>query len=157
MIWRHGDANHTVEAARLVAVPAPADHEEPKRTDTGPHHFADISAVIRLLLRDEIAAVGIIEIARDRQNRTRNQRPPVPVECPDRFDLRQALLRPLQAKKQVRLPRTNLFVGESSQHLVHFRDRALDRLNSFERVLLKHVERALDAFVRLGVGRLPLG
>ena len=144
------DANHAVEVAGAVARTAAADDEEAQGADASTQDLADVGAG-GLQLGPEVAAVGIVELARHRQDGAGDHGMAVPVEHPDRFDLRQCLLRALEAEIKVGLGVADLVVGLTAQHFVDLGDRALDGLQRLQGMLLQDVEGALDALVGLTV------
>ena len=75
------------------------------------------------------------------------ERPALTVDEKDRAQLRQRVDDALHALVQARLVGADSIVGHSAYDFIDLGDGALDRLKDLERVLVKDIERTLDAIV----------
>src|SRR6266508_1974646 len=148
-ILRHDrDRHHAVECA-VRRRPAPRENEERRAESCEPrlHDFADISANVAGAVHVEETALAGAQVGWDLHELAGDERPAVTVDEEDRAQLRQRLDDELHALVQARLVGADGIVGHATHDFIDLGDGALDRLKDLERMLVKDIERTLNAVV----------
>ncbi len=147
-IFRQDGGLDDADEAAIVGFAAPAHAEEACSLigRTRRQGRADERANVLVDMGVEVIAVRKTQILRWR-GETVDQRFPVRVEDPGRFELRQRIGQPFQAAVQRRFARADDLVGEAAHDLVELGQAAVDGLEHLERVLMGDIERALDLAV----------
>ena len=156
--YRDGDD----AAERTVGGRQPLRHLEqrgPRRLQRRGAHVADISSGVAIQLRLEIRPVGKIGAACQRRRRARRERTAGGADQGDRLHLRHDADDALQSRRQACLRGADLVVRHAAHHFADFGKDAVDGLEDFQRLLLQHVHRAIDALVgdRIDVAVVVVG